>query len=664
MNQPLQKVLKCSFLFTFSFLLGFSTFAQSNRQLLKKGNKLYGEEIYRSAIPFYEQVLAEDPDNATALFRAGVSYISFDKEKASDYIYRAQRLKPKVSSDVEYWLGRIDHLNYKFDEAIAHYRLYDASLKKNDERKVELARLIQQSKNAKINFNNPKDIFVQNMGPNINTSYSEHSPVIASDDNYLLFTSRAENVTGGKSDQYGEYFEDVFETRRTGTDAFDKPAPVPNINSKYHDAAIQLFDNDTKLLLYRDENNGDFYVSTRENGTWSEPKSIGSNINTGNYEGDAFITADGKQLYYSTSHYSENGDKDIYVSLRDKNGNWGKPKSLGKVINSNEDDDSPYLTADGKTMYFTSRGHNSMGGYDVFETHIDSVTRRWTKPQNMGYPINTPDDDAYYRLSPDGSYAYLSSYRMGGYGEKDIWTINYIRNVLVRGKVYNMRDKSVIPGAELVFSGQQADKKAINFRDVTKPIAGDYNVNLLSGRTYQVTVTKDGRNIATEALEVPVITNDTTVFEKDFYVPFTDSAGTTRFAFRKVYFDTDEYDLRPESIQELDNIVAILKANPTINISIDGHTDARATEQHNKELANNRAKAAYQYLLQNGISDARMIVVSHGERRPVASNNSPENMQLNRRTEFTIIPRAGEKVEDIKIEGGTNNEGRLIPKRK
>ncbi|PIQ22117.1 MAG: hypothetical protein COW65_05005, partial [Cytophagales bacterium CG18_big_fil_WC_8_21_14_2_50_42_9] len=366
----------------------------------------------------------------------------------------------------------------------------------------------------------------------------------------------------------------------------------------------------------------------------------------------------------STSHYSENGDKDIYVSLRDKNGNWGKPKSLGKVINSNEDDDSPYLTADGKTMYFTSRGHNSMGGYDVFETHIDSVTRRWTKPQNMGYPVNTPDDDAYYRLSPDGSYAYLSSYRMGGYGEKDIWTINYIRNVLVRGKVYNMRDKSIIPGVELVFSGQQADKKAISFRDVTKPIAGDYNVNLLSGRTYQVTVTKDGRNIATEALEVPVITNDTTVFEKDFYVPFTDSAGTTRFAFRKVYFDTDEYDLRPESIQELDNIIAILKANPTINISIDGHTDARATEQHNKELANNRAKAAYQYLLQNGIPDARMIVVSYGERRPVTSNNSPENMQLNRRTEFTIIPRAGEKVEDIKIEGGTNNEGRLIPKRK
>jgi len=663
MKKPVQKILKFSFLFSFSCLLADPAVAQSTRQLLKRGNKFYGDEIYRSAIPFYEQVLTKDPDNATALFRAGVSYISFDKEKASDYIYKAQRLKPKVSSDVEYWLGRIDHLNYKFDEAIAHYRLYDARLKKNDERKEELARLIQQSRNAKTQFDNPKDIFVKNLGPTVNTSQSEHSPVIASDDNYLLFTSRAENVTGGKADQYGEYFEDIFETRRSGPENFDKPAPIPNINSKFHDAAIQLFDNDTKLLLYRDENNGDFYYSTRENNTWSAPKSLGSNINTANYEGDAYITPDGKQLFYSTSHYSENGDKDIYVSQRDKNGNWGKPKSLGNVINSKDDDDSPYLTADGKTMYFTSRGHNSMGGYDVFETHLDSVSRRWTKPQNMGYPINTPDDDAYYRLSPDGSYAYLSSYRMGGYGEKDIWTINYIRNVLVRGRVYDLRDKATIPGVELVFSGQQADRKAISFRDVTKPATGDYGVTLLSGRTYQISVTKDGRTIATEELEVPVITNDTTVFEKDFYVPFVDSAATKRFAFRKVYYDTDEYDLRPESIQELDNIISILKANPTINISVDGHTDARATADYNVQLGNNRAKAAYEYLLKNGISDARMIMVSYGERRPVASNDSPENMQLNRRTEFTIIPRAGERLEDIKIQGGAN-DGKLIPKRK
>jgi tetratricopeptide (TPR) repeat protein len=411
------RVLRFSLLAFLFLLVTVSVSAQSNRQLLKRGNKLFNDEAYRSAIPYYEQILAKDPDNAGALFRAGVCYISFDKEKASDYIYRAQRLKPKVSSDIEYWLGRIDHLNYKFDDAIAHFRLYDARLKKNDIRKEEVAVLIQQSKNAKTQFNNPKDIFVKNLGPTVNTSYSEHSPVIASDDNYLLFTSRAQNVTGGKEDQFGEYYEDIFDTRRSGADAFEQPKPVARINSKYHDAAIQLFDNDTKLLLYRDENNGDFYFSTRENGgEWSSPKSLGAGINSRDYEGDAFITSDGQKLYFSTSHYSEDGDKDIYVSERAKNGDWGKAKSLGVGINSKSDDDSPYLSRDGKTLYFTSRGHNSMGGYDVFVSRFDSVGGKWTKPENMGYPINTPDDDAYYRLSPDGSHAYLSSYRMGGYG--------------------------------------------------------------------------------------------------------------------------------------------------------------------------------------------------------------------------------------------------------
>ncbi|MGV3502487.1 MAG: OmpA family protein [Adhaeribacter sp.] len=652
MNNLDTSIFRFSLLLLLFLGLGFSSQAQSSRQLLKRGNKLFNDEAYRSAIPFYEQVLAKDPDNAAALFRAGVSYISFDKEKASDYIYRAQRLKPKVSSDIEYWLGRIDHLNYKFDDAIAHYRLYDAKLKKNDLRKEEVASLIQQSKNAKAQFNTPRDIFVKNLGPTVNTSYSEHSPVIASDDNYLLFTSRAENVTGGKEDQFGEYYEDIFDTRRVSAEAFEQPKPVGRINSKYHDAAIQLFDNDTKLLLYRDENNGDFYVSTRESGgEWSEPKSLGSEINSKDYEGDAYITPDGQQLYFSTSHYSENGDKDIYVSQRDSKGNWGKPKSLGQVINSAEDDDSPYLSRDGKTLYFSSRGHNSMGGYDVFVSRFDSVGRKWTKPENMGYPINTPDDDAYYRLSPDGSYAYLSSYRMGGYGEKDIWTINFIRNVRIRGHVYNLRDSTVVPGVELVFSGQQADKKAISFRDVTKPDSGSYAVELLSGRTYQVSVTKDGNQIATEAFEVPVITNDTTVIEKDFYVPFMDSTAMKRFTFKKIYYDTDEYYLRPESVQELDNIVKVLKANPQINLSIDGHCDSRNTDEYNMVLGDNRAKAAYDYLVKNGISDRRLMTVSYGERRPIAPNDSPENMQLNRRTEFNIVPRAGEEGGALNLQG-------------
>ncbi|UOQ99828.1 OmpA family protein [Hymenobacter sp. 5317J-9] len=648
MDNLSRRLLQASCAVALSATVAAPAQAQSTRKDLKTGNKFFEQENYRAALPYYEKVLAKDPNNAKALFNAGISYMSFDKEKASDYIYKAQKLKPKVSKDVEYWLGRVDHLNYNFDEAVAHFQAYNATLKKNDQRKEELAQLIQHSKNAKVQFNSPKDIFVKNLGPTINTQYSEHSPVISSDDKLLIFTSRGENVTGaaGKpSDKKnkaiaadGEYYEDIFESRRIDDENWEKPRSLSGVlNGKGHDASTQLFDNDTKLLMYRNDNNGDIFVSDKSGGDWSVPKPLDSNINSKSYEGDAYITPDGKTIYFATGRYSEDGTLDLYYSTRAEGGDFGPAKSLGANINTKYDDDSPYLSKDGKTLYFSSRGHNTMGGYDIFKSEWDSVGRKWGAAQNMGYPVNTPDDDSYYRLSPDGSYAYLSSYRIGGYGEKDIYTINYIKNANIRGKVFSAQDSTtVIPGVELVFSGAQADKTALSFRDITKP-DGSYQVAVLSGRTYQVAVSKDGKNIETQEFPVPVSTNDSTTITKNFYVKYIDTTSVGMFATKNIYFDTDKYKLRPESITTLNEISSILTANPGIVISIEGHCDSRNTDEYNMVLGDNRAKAAFNYLKKQGITETRMSTVSYGERRPAAPNDSPENMQLNRRDEFKVV---------------------------
>jgi len=650
MDNLVRRLLKASCAFALAAAVAQPALAQSTRKQLKTANKFFEQENYRASIPFYEQVLAKEPNNPLALFRAGISYMSFDKEKASDYIYKAQKLKPKVSKDVEYWLGRVDHLNYNFDEAIAHFQAYNVTLKAKDSRKPELAQLIQHSKNAKVQFNSPKDIFVKNLGPTINTPYAEHSPVISADDKTLLFTSRGENVTGaGNTDDKkggnratdGEYFEDIFETKRIDDENWDKPRSLSGVlNGKGHDASTQLFDNDSKLLMYRQDENGDIFYSEKSGGDWTAPKKLNSNINSKAFESDAYITPDGLTIYFSTGKYSEDGSLDIYYATRQPGGDWGAAKSMGSGINTKYDDDSPYLSRDGKTLYFSSRGHNTMGGYDIFKSEYDSVGQKWGRPENMGYPVNTPDDDTYYRLSPDGSYAYLSSYRIGGYGEKDIYTINYIKNATIRGKVFSQRDSTIIPGVELVFSGTQADKTALSYRDITKPLTGDYQVNVLSGRSYQVAVSKDGKNIVTEEFAVPVSTNDSTVVEKNFYVPYVDT--TSQVAFKNIYFDTDKYKLRPESITELDKISSILKANPGVNISIEGHCDSRNTDEYNMVLGQNRSNAAYNYLKKSGIGETRMVTVSYGERRPAAANDSPENMQLNRRVEFRTIIKEGE----------------------
>lgn len=658
MNNVVRMLRKTNCLFLIAFCVATSSMAQSTRKLLKSGNKQFDNENYRAALPYYEKVLAKEPDNETALFRAGVSYMAFDKEKASDYIYKAQKLKPKVSKDIQYWMGRIDHINYRFDDAISHYKTYDASLKKKDTRKAEVAMLIQHSKNAKEQFNKPKDIFVKNLGPTINTQYSEHSPVISSDDNYLLFTSRGTNVTGGKEAADGEYYEDIFETRRIGPDEWEQPKSLSGaLNGKGHDASNQLYDNDTRLLMYRMDENGDiFEAKKKEDGTWAPPKKLDHNVNSKAFESDSHVSADGLTLYFSTSKYSENGDLDIYYATRKSlDADWGTAKSIGAPINTPYDDDSPQLTKDGKTMYFSSRGHNTMGGYDIFRSDFDPVAKKWSKPVNMGYPINTPDDDSYYRLSPDGSYAYLSSYRIGGYGEKDIYTINYIKNVIIKGQVFAMKDSSTIPGVELVFNSTTADKKAISYRDVTKPDSGQYMINnVLSGRKYSVVVSKDGKTITTEEFDVPVSTNDSTTIVKNFYVPYADSSMVARaIRFRNIYFDTDKYTLRPESVNELDNIAKVMKANPQINLSLEGHCDSRNTDEYNMVLGKNRANAAYNYLTQKkGIDQTRLVTVSWGERRPAAENDSPENMQLNRRTEFVVLNQPS-----MNKGAGTTNKG-------
>jgi outer membrane protein OmpA-like peptidoglycan-associated protein len=430
------------------------------------------------------------------------------------------------------------------------------------------------------------------------------------------------------------------------------------LNGKGHDASIQVFDNDTKMLMYRQDENGDIFYSERANGDWTEPKKLNNNVNSKAFESDAYITPDGKTIYFSTGKYSEDGTLDIYYSTRQPGGDWGPAKAIGGGINTQYDDDSPYLSRDGKTLYFASRGHNTMGGYDIFKSDWDSVGSKWGRPENMGYPVNTPDDDTYYRLSPDGSYAYLSSYRIGGYGEKDIYTINYIKNAIIRGKVFSKRDSStVIPGVELVFSGTQADKTALSYRDVTKPETGDYQVNVLSGRTYQVAVSKDGKNIETQEFAVPISTNDSTVVEKNFYVDYIDTTSMVASQFKKIYFDTDKYNLRPESIRELANITNILKANPGINLSIEGHCDSRNTDEYNIVLGQNRANAAYNYLKKSGVAETRMVTVSYGERRPAAANDSPENMQLNRRVEFRVILKEGETMPQFNTGTGTTGAG-------
>ncbi len=743
--------------------------AQEIKSSLKQANSLYKDEHFRNAIPYYEEVLKVQPDHAEALFKSGVCYLNrFSKEKALENILKAYEKDSSVSKHLRYWMGRAYHLNYKFDEALESYSIYKSSLRKKDQRSDDLRIHIEQSKAAKELAGSPKNYAVQNLGNNINSSFSDHSPVISADGKTLYYTSRRAEGENDKEELDGEPFEDIFVAHKLDSVTWGKPESI-QLNTTGHDATCQLYDNDTKMIIYKFTKGGDIYYSEKEGNKWGDPKPF-PNVNTKKFESSAFVTADGKIAYFSSNRYKKNDDLDIYYIVKDDNGKWSKIKELKGAINTKFDEDAPYLTPDGKTMYFSSRGHKNMGGFDIFKSTLDD-NGVWSTPENLGYPINTPDDDVYYYLSSNGRRGYLASYRSEGFGEKDIYEITPIAGVKIQGLITEDVTGNKVDGVTVLFVSQKQTTAPSAASDLSKE-GGNFGVKVTSYNTYKVAILKGQDTLKTELIELPAIDEEDKVLTRNFVIPYVakpedqpatppakgepgtapahryvfrntyfpensatltpeakreldiaaevlaknpdaeiklkgyDKSNTTlakqraqavnnyltakgvdparikattgnksakntvndrsvemdvtlksnmamnfdpktipsytvgsTFILRNVYFVTAKHDLRPEGKAELDTLRSIMQANPSLKIELGGHTDDIGKEEYNQKLSENRAKAAVDYLIKQGIAADRLTYKGYGEASPYVPNNSDANRQLNRRTEAKIIGR-------------------------
>lgn len=382
---------------------------------LSAGNKHFRREQYRLALPYYEKVLAEKPEDPEMLFRTGVCYLNlFSKEKGLEYIEQAYQADPKADRYIKYWLGVAYHHNYKFEKARDFLKDYQKSLFPGDPRKKEVDLLLTYIDNAEKLYNDPKKVVIENIGEGVNTEFSEHSPALSKNDSVLYFTSRRNTTLGGDIDVDGEFFEDIFESRMLSSGEW-MPSEHVHLNTKKHDATVMLFEDDKKLLMYRNTDNGDLYFSNRVgDNEWEEPVEF-PGINSTDYEADAYISRDGSIMVFATDHYTQGDNLDLYMVRKDPNGEWGEPYPLDN-INTPYDEDAPFLTRGEDTLYFSSRSEKSMGGYDVFMAVKEGD--EYSDPVNMGYPINTPDDDTYYHAFSATEQALLSSFREGTKGEK------------------------------------------------------------------------------------------------------------------------------------------------------------------------------------------------------------------------------------------------------
>jgi outer membrane protein OmpA-like peptidoglycan-associated protein/tetratricopeptide (TPR) repeat protein len=461
------------------------------KKVIAEANENFFHEKYSEVLDLYSSIEQQVDTIPEVNFQRGICYYVFeDNVKAVLLLEKALNTGIK-HKQLFYVLGHIYHNSYRFPEAVKCFEKYQDFLKPEETSlNDEAILLIDRSKMAKEMVENPVDsIRIKNLGSAVNSKYDDFSPVISMDELVMIFTSRRENTTGGEKDETGEYYEDVYMSYKLDT-SWSKATNIRNINTESHDACLAISANAEELILYRatPQNHGDLYVSYLKGEKWSEPESLGNKINTSFWETSATISGDGSVIFFSSNRKGGYGGRDIYIALRQKNGVFGTPYLLGPDINTPDDEDCPFLHADGKTLYFSSNGPKSMGGFDIFYCTINTSTGDVISDVvNIGYPINTTSDDVFFVWSADNKRAYFSSEREGGHGKKDIYLLerNHAKaQVLVmKGKVFDKRSSKPML-AEIIVTDLSGKKEIGRFH--SNSVSGKYTIALNEGDSYKL----------------------------------------------------------------------------------------------------------------------------------------------------------------------------------
>ncbi len=533
------------FLFTllFLFALGFSLFSQvpppasdkgSYRKNFTEGNLNLLDFEYTEALKYFHFAYKYDSVNANINYKMGQCYLHHPTQKhlAEKYLEKAVQNVSKKYLDDEpnekqasimayFFLGQSYHLDGRLDEATKMYDTYESylSVKKKLDREDRdfVDHFKKQVQNARQMLAAPLNIRITNLGDSINTEYPEYSPVITADEQVLYYTTRKPTTTGGeKSLDDGMYYEDIVVSYKDLKGIWSKPVSIsPYINTSSNEATVSLTPDGQTLIIYRgDVGNGDLYYSSFDGKDWSIPQRFGSNINTEFWETHACMSRDGNTLYFVSERPGGLGGRDVYKCVKLPNGQWSLAQNVGPPINTPYDEDAPFLGADGITFYFASSGDKSMGGFDIMFSIIDE-NGKFSEPMNMGYPINTTDDDVFYVATPDNKRFYLSSaheeigksaVHEKGFGEKDIYmgVVDIVKEnplALFRGRFVPGPCDSLPDDIVVMVTSISSGEIVGTYRPNRK--TGTFSVIIPPGSKYNFTYQQGGVDLSSEEVFVP-----------------------------------------------------------------------------------------------------------------------------------------------------------------
>ncbi|MCD4746214.1 MAG: OmpA family protein [Bacteroidales bacterium] len=629
---------------------------------------------FTKALEFYFKANDFNPNNAELNYKIGKCLLQTPEKTASiQYLVKAIDLDPDVNPEVYFLLGQAYKYDYKFNEAKLQFKKYKGKLSDKEYQKESqiIKKEISECNTAFELVENPVRVWIDNL-QDINTEYPDYNAAISADEYVMIFNSKNPNTTGGKKDKNNDYFSDIYITYNH-EGKWQKPEKIgePFITDG-QDECLAMSPDGQRIFISKDNSgNIDLFVSELEGDTWSAPKILAEDrINTSFNETHASFSYNGIKIYFiSDNPYSNKGGTDMFFSGRINTRfyeAWGKASTVGSEVNTRYDEGCIFMHPDGKTMYFSSKGHNSMGGYDIFKSV--RLPGRWSKPENMGYPVNTPYDEKYFVMSASGKHAYVTSNRKeDNFGDFDIYKITFLGPVkpmmidnedhllanfaqpiqegTLEGAVeIESKNLTVLKGrildeftsepvkAEIEIVDNKRNEIIATFNSNSK--TGKFLVSLPAGVNYGIAVKAPDYLFYSENFNLPK-TSDYQLIDKDIYLQ--NVCIGCKIVLRNVFFDTGKFNLRPESTPELERLYKLLKDIPRIKVEISGHTDNVGSESLNQQLSENRAKTVVMYLKQKGIAQNRMVYKGYGSAEPVATNETKQGRQLNRRTEFKIL---------------------------
>ncbi len=642
-----------SFFILFLLVLGFqplqaqvaddlTTRNNRARSAFQSGVQAYRLMDYDQAVYYFQRAINHDPEFIEAyILKAEVYYSDEQYEHSAAAYEQAIRVDSLFFPSKHFYLGSALLKTGQYQKARNRLNIFLELPGISDSMRESAGKHLEQCAFAIDAQENPVPFEPVNPGSAINSEFAEYSPTLTADEQTLVFT-RKKPRTDPALMSYGPEYEDFYVSHYKDGAWTEAENLGPPINTPGNEGA-QSISADGRHLFYtacnRPEGVGscDIYYARRTGDRWSTPSNMGRVVNSTSWDSQPSISPDGRTLYFTSARSGSYGKMDIWKTSLDDSGNWQTPVNIGPAINTSGREMSPFIHPDNQTLFFASDGHMGMGGLDIFYSRKQK-DGSWGEPVNIGYPINTYADEFSLVVGAKGDIAWFASDKFGGYGETDIYYFDLYEAArpdpvtYMRGIVY---DKETGEKLRAFFELTDVELDEVIAMSVSDPETGSFLVSIPTGRNLALNVNKTGYlffsenfSYADERVGIDPYTRD---------IPLQPIKEGVAVVLRNIFFDTDQYELKPESKIELLRLAELMQENPEMKVEISGHTDNVGAYEYNLELSRNRARSVLEFLTEQGVEENRLEYEGYADTRPIDTNETEEGRANNRRTEFEVL---------------------------